>query len=196
MARTIYQIKPIDVGAQRGVGILLPMNKSAHANSPNLNSLFNQSETLGQSYDAGPSNGGSVFAQSYSTEEQAISNLKNLLLTSRGERIMQPTFGTRIREAVFQPNSINLQEFINETLTESINKWLPYININSIDVTRHIDQEIFYIRLNFSVTEVGANRVIVIMTNEENVQIVTEAQIPTGLVAVDTFGDEFASGAY
>ena len=45
-------------------------------------------------------------------------------------------------------------------------------------------------------TEVGANRVIVIMTNEENVQIVTEAQIPTGLVAVDTFGDEFASGAY
>jgi phage baseplate assembly protein W len=196
MARTIYQIKPIDVGAQRGVGILLPMNKSAHANSPNLNSLFNQSETLGQSYDAGPSNGGSVFAQSYSTEEQAISNLKNLLLTSRGERIMQPTFGTRIREAVFQPNSINLQEFINETLTESINKWLPYININSIDVTRHIDQHIFYIRLNFSVTEVGANRVIVIMTNEENVQIVTEAQIPTGLVAVDTFGDEFASGAY
>ena len=37
---------------------------------------------------------GGYFAQSYQTSEQVKSNIKNLILTRKGERLMHPTFGT------------------------------------------------------------------------------------------------------
>ena len=107
MARPIYQNKPIREGNNQGVGVMLPMNKSAHSQNTNLTALFGQGNTIGQAYSTSGVSGGSVFAVSYSTEQQAISNLKNLLLTTQRERFMQPKFGTRIREAVFQQNTIN-----------------------------------------------------------------------------------------
>jgi len=197
MSRKIYQIAPINSGVQQGVGVMLPMNKAAHANNPNLNKILGQGSAVGQLYNASSQNGGSAFAVSFSTEEQAISNLKNLLGTSRGERYMQPLFGTRIREAVFQPNTLNLEEFIRETITEAIEKWLPYINLQGVDIIRDIDQYSFAIRINFSVTETGANRVIVVLANEDNIQVAasTDTQ-PVALQVVGTFGDEFSSGGY
>tara|TARA_A100001201_G_scaffold3475_4_gene7920 strand:+ start:3600 stop:4193 length:594 start_codon:yes stop_codon:yes gene_type:complete len=197
MARTIYQIAPIESGEQQGVGILLPMNKSAHANNSQLNTLSGQSSLVGSDYKVSNASGGSVFALSFTTEQQAISNLKNLLATSRGERLMQPLFGTRIREAVFQPNTLNLEEFIRETITESINKWLPYINLGDVDIIRNIDQYSFAIRVNFSVTENGANRVIIILANENNINVASETtELPETLQAIGTFGDTFAAGSY
>ena len=50
-----------------------------------------------------PFNRGSsgLFAQSQTTLEQTGSNIKNLLLTSKGERVMQPEFGSRLRDLLF-----------------------------------------------------------------------------------------------
>tara|TARA_A100001201_G_C4094523_1_gene203234 strand:- start:2095 stop:2700 length:606 start_codon:yes stop_codon:yes gene_type:complete len=194
MSRTIYQIAPIDSGQQQGVGILLPMNKAAHANSPNLNTIQGQSSNVGSTYSA--TNGGSsVFAQSYSTEDQAISNLKNLLATSRGERFMQPLFGTKIRESVFEQNTAALENFIRETITESIELWLPYITLGDIDINRDVDQYSFAIRVNFSVTEQGANQVIIIYATEDTIEVVSETEeTPTALTAVGTFGAATVGG--
>ena len=199
MARTIYQVAPIDTGRQQGVGILLPMNKSAHSNNASLNTIIGQGSEVGQDYSSAGGSGASVFAISYSTAEQAISNLKNLLATTRGERYMQPLFGTRIREAIFQPNTINLEEFINDTITESIEKWLPYINLVGVDVIREVDNYSLAIRINFSVTETGANETIIVLLDENNINVVTEeaaAEITPTLVSVGSFGDGFASGGY
>ena len=41
------------------------------------------------------------FDQSFTTLEAAKSNLKNLLLTMKGERLMQPNFGTDLMKLVF-----------------------------------------------------------------------------------------------
>ena len=193
MARTIYQIAPVQSGVQQGVGILLPMNKAAHANTPDLNALANQNS--GQDYSAKSTGGSSVFAQSYTTEEQAITNLKNLLATSRGERFMQPLFGTRIRESVFEQNTEALESFIRDTITESIELWLPYISLGSIDITRDIDNYSFAIRVNFSVTEQGANQVIIIYATEDTIEVVSETEdTPTALTAVGTFGASTVGG--
>ena len=63
-ARKEYFYNPIDFQKDVAVGVKLPFGK------PN-----------------------GLFAQSYTTEEQATSNLKNLLLTRKGERPFQPEFG-------------------------------------------------------------------------------------------------------
>ena len=195
MARKIYQYKPIKETINQGVGILLPMNKSAHGNNSQFNALLGQSATgsLGQNYKDGVRSGGSVFALSYSTEEQALSNLKNLLATNRGERFMQPKFGTRIREAIFEPNTTDLREFLNSTIQEALDLWLPYIDIVQLELKRNIDQHTLAIKLTVNISEREANKVIIIFLSEDAIEIVDDQSTGISddelvLTQTDTFG--------
>ena len=77
---------------------------------------------------------GSLFQLSYSTEEQAISNLKNLILTRRGERILQPLFGTNLQDSLFEQNDNLLKESIETNIIEAVEFWLPYISITELNV--------------------------------------------------------------
>lgn len=74
------------------------------------------------------------FEQAFTSYEQAKANLLNLLLTNRGERIMQPEFGTGLQGLLFEQLTEDLEEKITTTITDSVNFWLPYINIELIDV--------------------------------------------------------------
>lgn len=80
------------------------------------------------------SKSGQLFDLSYSTEEQAISNIKNLLFTSKGERIMQPQFGTKLPETLFEPNDDVLKERISMEISDAIDFWLPYISITKLNI--------------------------------------------------------------
>jgi phage baseplate assembly protein W len=77
---------------------------------------------------------GNLFELSYSTEEQAISNLKNLILTRPGERILQPLFGTELQNALFEQNDDILKERIQISISEAVEFWLPYIGINELNI--------------------------------------------------------------
>lgn len=195
MARKIYQYRPIRETLNQGVGILLPMNKSAHGNNAQANAILGQALTgsYGQNYKDGVESGGSVFALSYSTEEQALSNLKNLIATSRGERYMQPRFGTRIREAIFEPNTTDLRDFLIRTIQEALDIWLPYIDIVDLELKRNIDQHSLAIRLTVSISEREANKVIIIFLNENTIEVVDEqpgiSDNELVLTQTDTFGN-------
>ena len=159
MAQEEFRYHPLDFEPDVAVGVKLPFN----GNSPG--------RTFNQNYASGSISGASVFAQSYTTEEQAISNLKNLLLTRKGERFMQPDFGTQIIDSLFEPSTEDLEVSVEEGLNEDIALWLPYILIDEINVTRLIDQHILDIALRFKVTENGANQVIKLLVDEDGVQI-------------------------
>ena len=77
---------------------------------------------------------GVLFDLSYSTEEQVISNLKNLILTRKGERVMQPEFGTTIQDSLFEQNTDILVESINNSIRDAIAFWLPYVSIDVLTV--------------------------------------------------------------
>ena len=96
------------------------------------------------------------------TEEQAVSNLKNLLLTRKGERPFQPLFGSDVYFQLFENIDLNLNDRISETLSEDIKFWLPYIVIDNIDVQTEPDRNFVKIQLRFRVTEQGANQQITV----------------------------------
>ena len=75
-----------------------------------------------------------LFPQSQTTLEQAGSNVKNLLLTAKGERVMQPDFGSRLRELLFEQYTEDLSSRIQSEIQEAISTWLPYINISNVDI--------------------------------------------------------------
>ncbi len=74
------------------------------------------------------------FNQAFSSFEQAKSNLKNLLLTKKGERILQPDFGTGLQELLFEQITDDLEIQLESLITDSVNFWLPYIDIDEIVV--------------------------------------------------------------
>jgi phage baseplate assembly protein W len=78
--------------------------------------------------------GNTAFNQSFKTAEQASSNIKNLLLTKKGERIMQPNFGSGLQELLFDFNDDTLSEKIEDTITLALENWLPYISVDQIDI--------------------------------------------------------------
>jgi len=85
--------------------------------------------------------GNTAFNQSFTTYEQAKSNIKNLLLTKKGERIMQPNFGSGLQELLFDFNDDTLSEKIEETITTSLENWLPYIVVQQINVNQSNDNK-------------------------------------------------------
>ena len=84
---------------------------------------------------ASPTKRGDVFfEQTFTSYDAAKSNLRNLLLTAKGERVMQPDFGTGLHELLFEPFDDEYESKLQETITNSVGFWLPYINIESIEV--------------------------------------------------------------
>ena len=75
---------------------------------------------------------GGFFEQNFTSFNQAKSNLKNLLLTKKGERIAQPEFGSGLQSLLFETIDSEFENKITDTITESVEKWLPYIKIEDI----------------------------------------------------------------
>ena len=78
--------------------------------------------------------GESTFEQSFQTKDQIKSNIKNLLLTKRGERILQPQFGSGLQSLLFEQNVDDLEGKIEDTINESLEQWLPYVTAEEIDI--------------------------------------------------------------
>jgi phage baseplate assembly protein W len=98
--------------------------------------------------------GNGYFEQAFTSFEQAKSNLKNLLLTKRGERVMQPEFGTGLESLLFEPMDDSFEGKLTEVITQTVSYWLPYINIEEIDIEmtdEMKDRHIAHMKIQFTV---------------------------------------------
>ena len=64
----------------------------------------------------------------------ANQNLKMVVLTNPGERIMQPDFGAGIRQLLFEPANTNTVEDVKNRIQTQVNRYLPYINLIELNV--------------------------------------------------------------
>jgi len=75
-----------------------------------------------------------VFNRTKTALEQSKSNIKHLLLTTKGERLGNPTFGTNLRGVLFEPEGTDLEANIEEEIRSSMSEFLPFINIEKIEI--------------------------------------------------------------
>jgi phage baseplate assembly protein W len=80
--------------------------------------------------------GNTAFNQSFTTSDQIKTNIKSLLLTKRYERIMQPNLGSGLQELLFEQNTEDLPDRIEERINQSLSNWLPFVTIDTIDITQ------------------------------------------------------------
>ena len=90
------------------------------------------------------------FESSFTTKEQIKSNIKSLLLTQKGERVMQPEFGTRLRGLLFEQITTDLGSALETEITTAIERWMPYVNVESIIYDATEDQNRIDLELNYS----------------------------------------------
>lgn len=62
-------------------------------------------------------------------------NLKMLILTNPGERIMLPNFGVGIKRTLFENKSSSYNSLIQSKIKSQVSTYLPFININKITVS-------------------------------------------------------------
>ena len=91
------------------------------------------------------------FRQSNTLLQQTISNLKNLLLTVKGERVAQPTFGSNIYNILFDNYTTEFDSQIESTIKESVATWLPHVLINNIIIDSQPDNNMVRISVVFSI---------------------------------------------
>tara|TARA_Y100000589_G_C26933195_1_gene539209 strand:- start:324 stop:713 length:390 start_codon:yes stop_codon:yes gene_type:complete len=66
-------------------------------------------------------------------KQVAVQNLKMLILTSPGERIMDPLFGVGLRDYLFEQDSPVAHGNISARIRSQVNKYLPYIFIKEVE---------------------------------------------------------------
>jgi phage baseplate assembly protein W len=79
------------------------------------------------------SNSNGVFSTNYTTLTQAKDNLKNLILTKKGERLMNPEFGCDVWLVLFeQMDGATIESRIETAIVDAVDTWLPYLSLTSI----------------------------------------------------------------
>jgi phage baseplate assembly protein W len=86
-----------------------------------------------------PFNGPGVFNSTYTTKDQIKSNLVNLLLTSIGERVMNPNFGTELKRFLFEGITDSNSELLKNSVLNSIAIYIPDITVINIIVQPNTD---------------------------------------------------------
>ena len=93
------------------------------------------------------------FRKTKTIRQQVKSNIRNLLLTEKGERVFQPNFGSNLKSLLFEQITPTLLENVENDIRESLSTWLPYVNVNNLVVVqddRNLNQVL--ISLEYSTT--------------------------------------------
>jgi len=121
MAYRVPNINPLDVGQRVAIGVSIP---------------FNQPQ---------------VFTQTYTTSDQIKSDIINYILTSKGERPLNPNFGTTIKQQLFETLTPTSTNDISNLLKDEIKLNFPSVLINELKVEPKYDTNSIFITINYSI---------------------------------------------
>jgi phage baseplate assembly protein W len=96
-----------------------------------------------------PFNAPGVFNKTYSTKEQIKSNLINLLLTDKGERIMNPEFGTDLRKSLFDNITDSSIEVLKVKIIDAVNIFIPEIFLEDVIIEPDNDYNALNVTINY-----------------------------------------------
>ena len=95
-----------------------------------------------------PVTGDLVVSKDASAIKQAI---VNLLLTNRGERLMNPEYGSDIRSFLFEPLDYGTCAELEQSIKYCIDEYEPRITIEDLDCIPNFDDNGFDVEMTYSI---------------------------------------------
>ena len=74
------------------------------------------------------------FKTTSTTIEAVKNNIRNLINTQQGERLMQPRLGLNLRELLFEQIEEDTRRQIEADIVDKFSFWLPFVQIQEIDI--------------------------------------------------------------
>lgn len=92
------------------------------------------------------------FQQTFDNTVSAKVRIKNLFNTIEGERYMNPTFGMNLYKYIFEISGYSdVEQEITDYIRSNIERWLPDIVVNSINMSIDDSNTVYTININYSI---------------------------------------------
>ena len=72
------------------------------------------------------------FKSTETTIEAVKNNIKMLLMTNKGERLMQPNLGLNLRQYMFEQFTDELRITIENEIVDTFKFWLPFVQLRDL----------------------------------------------------------------
>jgi len=120
---------------------------------PNLYPIDTQSSTaVGFGF---PLNGNAVFTPTYKTRDQIKANLVNYILTNKGERVMNPNFGSNLKTLLFNNNLDTTTEDLRERIQDEISSIFPEVIVKQVTLDNIPDSNTINFTLTYQIVLLG-----------------------------------------
>jgi phage baseplate assembly protein W len=87
-------------------------------------------------------------------EEAVKESIKNLILTDKGERLMQPLLGGNIRAMLFENNTPATIKMIQEQIKDTIRQYEPRATLIDVTVQSSLDESAIEVAIFFYINNV------------------------------------------
>ena len=75
------------------------------------------------------------FASTGTTIKAVKNNIKMLLSTNKGERIMQPNLGMNLRKFLFEQYTDESRITVQNAIIDTFRTWLPFVEIRELNIS-------------------------------------------------------------
>ena len=87
-------------------------------------------------------------------------HMKNLILTSPGERISDADYGVGMRRFLFEPITVGTLNNIAKTIDIALQRYLSYIDVEDISVTSPPESNSINVKIFFTVPDLDISEVL------------------------------------
>lgn len=88
-----------------------------------------------------------------SGKEHIDESIKQILLTLKGERVMEPEFGSNLLKIVFESKNSAYDALIKDEITSALKRWETRINVKDVIIKRVDNSEEVFIKINYKIKE-------------------------------------------
>ena len=92
------------------------------------------------------------FASTTTTIDAVKNNIRNLVQTNKGERLMQPSLGLGLRKYLFEQYTDESRISIENDITDALNFWLPFVEIKKLIVAMDEEYDVGRNKLKIDIT--------------------------------------------
>jgi len=94
-------------------------------------------------------------------KEVGSQNLKMIVLTNPGERIMDPAFGVGISRYLFNQQGFFNKGLVEQRILSQVDRYIPYVKITNIDIQpREFEDNAVSVKITYFIPSFTTNEVL------------------------------------
>tara|TARA_R110000824_G_scaffold399263_1_gene604520 strand:+ start:36250 stop:36642 length:393 start_codon:yes stop_codon:yes gene_type:complete len=103
-------------------------------------------------------------------QESIKQNLRSLMLTNPGEKVMDPEFGAGLQGFLFEPTADPAVRGIKNTIILQVKKYMPFIKVLDIDTSFGIpvlgeSEQLLKVKVSFLIEPLNQTDILIINSN-------------------------------